>query len=411
MAHWYGTLAAVREIGGRGVEVQVAASAPLRPAAWSRHARGRLACPDEQDSRAHLAWLLEYGRRHPGTALCATSDDLCLLYAAHQRELRDSFLLATPGLEVLRELLDKRRLYAHAARAGLRTPATLFPEDADEAVALAASAPWTPLIKQRTQVFSRTLHKGIAVRDAAHLRSEYQLFRERNRFAEEVLARWPDVDRPMLQEYLPRSSGRIYCISGFLAGRRCATRAARKLLSHPRYLGIGLLFEEAEVVPELEDGLLRLCRSVGYEGLFQCEFLEHEGEYLLIDFNPRFYNYMALDHARGLPLAWLAYLAAIGAQEQLAAAIEEAKPARRDGTVYCYGLGTFTQLRLERLFRRIPAAEPDRWRRWRARAAKVVDPVWAADDPRPVVADALLRLWSMARHPRSFLRANTRRPL
>src|SRR5512138_2121672 len=92
MAHWYGTLAAVREIGSRGVEVQVAASAPMRPAAWSRHARRRLACPDERDARAHLAWLLEYGRRHPGTALCAASDDLCLLYAAHERELRDSFL-------------------------------------------------------------------------------------------------------------------------------------------------------------------------------------------------------------------------------------------------------------------------------------------------------------------------------
>ena len=31
---------------------------------------------------------------------------------------------------------------------------------------------------------------------------------------------------------------------------------------------------------------VRLCRSLGYVGVFQCEFIEHEGEHLLIDFKP-----------------------------------------------------------------------------------------------------------------------------
>jgi D-aspartate ligase len=412
MAHWYGTLAAVREIGRRGVEVQVASPSPFRQAAWSRYAR-RLAAPDERDANGFLRWLLDHGDRNPGLALCATSDDLCFLLAAHQRELRKKFFLHTPGLEVLRQLLDKKLLHQHAEAAGLRTPATLFPADADEAVALAARARWPLLIKQRTQVLSRTLDKGMPVTTAPRLRGSYRAFRRRNRFDPEVLARWPGVDRPMLQEYLPRSSGRIYCLSGFVAAGRSVTRAARKVLSHPRYLGIGLLFEGAEVIPRLEDGVLRLCRSVGYEGIFQCEFLEHDGQHLLIDFNPRFYNYMALDHARGLSQAWLAYLAAAGAREELVEEIERARAVRPGArrTLYCYRLGTWTQLRLERLLGRIPSDEPARWQRWLSGAAAVVDPAWASDDARPGLADALSQLWRLARHPRSFLRANTRQAL
>ncbi len=414
MAHWFGTLAAVRELGRRGIAAHVAASAPLRQASWSRYATRRPSCPSERDARAYLGWLLEYGRRHPGLVLCATSDDLSFLYAAHERELRKSFRLATPGLEVLREVLDKRRLHEHADRVGLRTPATFFPESADDAVARASSAGWVPLIKQRTQVFSRTLDKGLAVRDGGSLRRLYQAFTERNQFDPEVLARWPDVDRPMLQEYLPRSAEGMYCLSGYLAPNgRFATRAARKLLSHPRYLGIGLLFEDAEVVPALEERVIELCRSIGFRGVFQCEFLVHDDEYLLIDFNPRFYNYMAFDHARGLPQAFFDYLCAIGAREELDEELERARsPRPRAGRqLYSYRLGTFIQLRLEALFRRIPRDEPARWRAWGDGAASIVDPAWSPDDPRPALADLLLQLWRLCRHPRSFLRANTSRVL
>src|SRR5581483_10797499 len=136
MAHWYGTLAAVRELGRRGIRVHVAASSPMRQAFWSCYADRRVTCPGERDSNRYLNWLLEYGKRNPGLVLCATSDDICFLHAAHERELRKSFILASPGLGVLRELLDKRRLYHNAERVGLHTPATLFPEDGDDALSL-----------------------------------------------------------------------------------------------------------------------------------------------------------------------------------------------------------------------------------------------------------------------------------
>jgi predicted ATP-grasp superfamily ATP-dependent carboligase len=415
MAHWFGTLAAVRALGRRGIEVHVAASGPLQQAAWSRYAVRRLSSPPAYDASAHIRWLIETGRRNRGAVLCAASDDLCFLYAAHERELRQYFQLATASLDTLRELLDKERLYRNAQRHGLKTPVTLFPADAEEAQKLGAKARFPQLFKLRTQVLSRTLHKGTPVTRPDDLVNAHQRFRSDNPFDPELLTRWPDADRPLLQEYLPLSAQRIYCIEGFIApgGERWATRAVFKVLSHPRYLGIGLLFEHAEPVADLEQRIVRLCRSLGYVGVFQCEFIEHEGAHLLIDFNPRFYNYMAFDHARGLPQAYLAYLHALGANDELNAEIDRAQqvPPHLENLVYCYHLGTWTQLLIERLFRRIPADESKRWRGWHRAATGLVDPAWEPGDPGPGQADVLSQIWSAIRHPRSFLRGNTRRAL
>jgi predicted ATP-grasp superfamily ATP-dependent carboligase len=413
MAHWYGTLAAVRELGRRGIEVYVAESGGLQQASWSRYAARRLSCPDERTVH-YVEWLLNGGHR-PGTVLCRTSDNVAFVHAERHRELAAHFLLATPELPVFREILDKARLHQQAMRVGLRTPRSVYPADAAEAQEFASTLSWPLLIKQRTQVGSRTLHKGTPVPELKALAATYASFRERNRFEPGVLARWPDVDRPMLQEYLPQCSTDIYCLAGFISpdGKHWATRAAHKVLSHPRHLGIGLLFEHVEVDPVLEDRVLRLCRAVGYHGIFQCEFLESKGEHLLIDFNPRFYNYMAFDEARGLPQAYLAYLLAIGAHDELRIELARARSTAPDvqGMIYNDRVGTWTQLSLEHLFHRIPRDERARWKAWRKRAKATVDPVWAGDDIGPGMLDLLRRLWEMGRHPRSFFRGNTSKAL
>ena len=415
MPSWFGTLAAARELGRRGIDVHVAGSESIRLAGWSRFVQRSFSTPPESDLARQRDWLLDYGRRHPQTVLCPANDDFCFLYSLNAKELREYFLCASPGLGVLRELLDKARLHQNAARAGIATPRTAFPVDGANAAALSSGLSFPVLIKQRTQVFSRTSHKGTPVATPSEIPRAYDLFHRRNGFAPEVLARWPGVDMPMLQEYLPSGSSRIHCVAGFLApgGGRWAMRASTKVLSHPRYLGIGLMFEAAELDPELAGRILQLCRSVGFHGLFQCEFLEIEGERLLIDFNPRFYNYMAFDHARGLPQAYLAYLLAIGALGELDRALERAavEPQETRRTLYHYGTGSFIQLTVERLFRVVPRGEKARWARWRATAAATVDPVWAADDRRPWLADLLRQGWRLIRHPRSFFRSNTRRPL
>ena len=63
----------------------------------------------------------------------------------------------------------------------------------------------------------------------------------------------------------------------------------------------------------LVEAIRRLCREVGYFGVFEIEFLRVlDRGWAVIDFNPRFYHQMGFDIARGLPLPIWAYLGASG---------------------------------------------------------------------------------------------------
>ena len=114
---------------------------------------------------------------------------------------------------------------------------------------------------------------------------------------------------PMLQRYHPEAMKKIYSLSGFrdMSGSHIVMRAALKILQQPRHLGIGLCFEEAEVIPDLAQQTIRLCERIGYYGAFELEFIVAQGRMLLIDFNGRFYNQLAFDIARGMDWPRLVY--------------------------------------------------------------------------------------------------------
>ena len=65
--------------------------------------------------------------------------------------------------------------------------------------------------------------------------------------------RFPEMAMPMLQRYHPEAMKKIYSLSGFrdMSGSHIVMQAALKILQQPRHLGIGLCFEEAEVIPDI----------------------------------------------------------------------------------------------------------------------------------------------------------------
>src|SRR5690606_38582891 len=123
-----------------------------------------------------------------------------------------------------------------------------------------------------------------------------------------------DVEGPMLQAFRPEAAQSIYSIAGFIGPEdgQVVTRGALKILQRPRRLGVGLCFEEAPVDPAVLQSLVRLCREVGYFGVFEAELVPENGRLHLLDFNPRFYGQMAFETGRGIPLGYMVWLAATG---------------------------------------------------------------------------------------------------
>ena len=203
------------------------------------------------------------------------------------------------------------------------------------------------------------------------------------------------------------SSESIFTVDGFIdrSGRMVAL-GCNKLLQNPRRLGAGVVFEDAPIPPEIEQGLGRMLAGAGYFGVFDAEFVNDDGRLLLIDMNPRFYNHMAFEIDRGLPLAWLAYLGAAGEDAQLDAAMGEvSRNPRDDIRAYVHRLPTTLLLATQRVAGSMSRDERVRWRRWMAeRSSATIDPATEPGDRIPGVVDAVFHAASFLRHPRAFVR-------
>jgi D-aspartate ligase len=406
--HYYGTLAAVRCLGRTGVPVTLADGHALAPARWSRFVTRRIWCPEPNDAEAFLVWLLAFGAASPGYVLLPSSDEVAWLVAENREALERFYHLPRAPFSAVHGLLDKHALHGHCRAAGIGVPETRFPRSLGEALTDGAELGFPLILKPRTQVLLDSHSKGVLVEEPSELRARFHQFTADNRYHDRIRRRSPGVEWPMLQRYYAGAQESIYGLSGYVdgAGEIACVRATRKVLQRPRRLGVGICFEDAPVDEGSLEGLRALCRRVGYQGVFEVEYIEDGPRRALIDFNPRFYGQMAFDVDRGLPLPRLAYADALGdraAFEALAAGAR-APPLSRP-SAHCHRFFFELMLRGQGLSGRLPAGEERRWRRWwEEHRAAATDAVADAGDPLPWGADVMNHLVHIARHPRSSFR-------
>jgi predicted ATP-grasp superfamily ATP-dependent carboligase len=404
---FYGTVATARCLGERGVRVVLADTRRWQRAAGSRFVAERRICPGVADVDGFVEWLLAFGRERPGHVLFPASDELAWAFALHADLLAPSLVCYVPPRESMTRILDKWRLTEACRAVGFDTPATWCPEGAAEVDALARELRVPVMIKPRSQVLLASGSKGVRVDDPTKLPEAYRRYLAENPSCDALSARDPSLGRPLVQEYRAEAARGIYNVAGFLdrSGRHVVVRASRKILQRPRRLGIGLCFESAPLDPALADGAVRLCRELGYFGIFEIELIESDGRFLLIDMNPRPYSQMAFEIARGVPLPYLAYLDATGQADALARAVAEAQTEPdRAATAYAHTLLLSLVIAGQTLGRPLGGAAPEPWARWLA-DHRLADAVFDRRDPVPALLDAAAHLEHFARHPRSFLRS------
>ncbi len=401
-----GTLAAVRCLGEAGIEVWTASERRLALGAFSSSVSRRERCPSVTRPEELLDWLARFGEANPGAVLYPTCDDYAWLQAVHDERLSKHFPTYSPSEDVLDAVLDKRRLHDHCRAAGIDTPETHFPNTDEEAAALARTMKPPILLKQRTQVLSRTHTKGKIVTRAEDLAPAFQRFVEENAHGRALEERLPNASKPLVQAYYAEGVSGSLLVSGFIdrGGELFVARAARKVLQFPRTLGIALCLEAIELDSALARALRDLCVSVGYYGVFQIELLTAGARHLLIDFNPRYYHYLAFDDARGMALPLMVHAAATGDRETLERLVREAA-TDRGPRAFSYRLQLEELLLVQQISGAMSQDDAGKWRAWYASYdGKLVDAVARSRDRLPAWIDLATRVYDRARHARSFVR-------
>lgn len=404
MPNNHGTLAAARSLGRAGVRVVAADPGSLSITSWSKYTTTQLRCPLVRRSAEFLDWLIAFGSRSERHVLLATCDDTVWLYAKHREQLSRHFHVPQLDVQVLHRLLNKRLMSEQARIAGLDVPQTWFPANDKELEEVANVVRFPVLLKPVTQAFFLPRHKGFNVTNREELLREYAVLCT-HPYGKDVKDYDASVTRPMVQEFYGDASAKgIYSISGYLRGGRVLNPlASRKVLQWPRRLGVGVCFEEATLDEKLVEGVTRLANQVGFNGTFEAEFVQDGDRRLLIDFNPRFYNQMAFDIARGSPLPLLAYEDATG--RDLGTAVTSARNGAVKPRIYVHGSAAGLMLGSQGLSGAMKATELSTWRRWYDRhRGERIDAVHDSEDRAPALLDAALLLKACMRHPQHFLK-------
>jgi D-aspartate ligase len=405
MPSYHGTLAAVRCLGERGVPVVIASSTRATAATWSRYARERTACPDVSRGPTQLInWLEAAGRERPGMVLYPTSDEWAwtLSYAASR--LSRYFAMYSPSIRTLHTLLDKSALHAACTQLSIPTPRTYLPRSADEAAAL-VSRHGPLLLKPRSQAFYDGPGKGAVLAEPSAAASVFRQY-EKAKYPALLLEHGPDLGKPLLQEYLAGGAEETYSVSGFIDrdGRVLARLGSMKTRQTPPRVGVGLEFESAPVQAAALAAVEKLCRHVGYHGVFEVEFVPRDGVPLLVDFNPRYFGQMGFDVARGHCLPWLVQLCATGHEDEARALVLDVPADAPSGFVNRVGLGFELLTSLGQPERALAVAAS----LGRASQRRSADATWSPSDPGPsLAAAASLARWAVC-HPRTMLRLVTR---
>lgn len=412
LGDYYGTLAAARCLGERGIDVALADESRFARTAASKHVKRFIKAPPLADATAFMQWLIHMGPELEGHVLFPASDELVFHFAQHRAELAKYYKMYLPKIDTIFRILNKQRLSEACAKTGVDSPRTWFPRGEEELKSIVSELDCEVILKPKTQIQLRTGVKAAEVPEGADLVASFRAFVKQNPYGRELLAHDPDVVWPMVQAYHRQGAYSIYSLSGFADGtsRLPLVRASRKVLQRPRKLGIGLCFEGITVLPELRERVGALCVELGYEGMFEIEFIEHEGKHLLIDFNPRGYSQMAFEVSRAMPLPYLNYLRAVGDDEafEKERAIADAW-APRGTHVYCHETLLGIVISGQTLASALRGVPSEHWERWvRDHRAELTDAVRSKGDPGPVLVDTLKHLREALRHPRSFLRSFSR---
>lgn len=293
-------LGIARSLGRRGIPVCVLDD-EYSITRFSRYTSHASRVPDLRQGEAVAAALLGLGTRLrlDGWVLYPTRDEIVAGIAQNKRRLGEIYRVPVPDWKTVQYALDKRRTYELAAELLIPTPRTWHPRTIDDLRQIDAEPPFAVKPAIKDQFIYATGAKAWRADNVAELE---RLFTRAGGIVEK--------DQVMVQELIPGDGSFQFAYGAFFRdGQSVGSMVARRRRQHPPEFGRATTFAETVEVPVLRRRSERLLRHIRYYGLAELEYKldPRDGEYKLLDFNPRAWGYHALGGRAGVDFPLLLF--------------------------------------------------------------------------------------------------------
>ncbi len=289
---WRKSLAAVRSLGRRGVEVTVGDSCMLAPSFFSRFCNRRvlypspLARPDE-----FIAYILAALKKTAYQCLMPMEEETLLLICRHKDEISKLTGLLIPEYEKLVFIRNKANMINWALKNKIPCPKTYFVNKLNDIDGIAAEADFPVVIKPRIGSGSRGIR--------------YVKYRE------ELLSVYKEVHEnfsfPLIQEYIPPGGG-AFCLSALFStdSKLKAVFIHKRLREYPITGGPSTL-RESVYHDEIKTLGTKILNLLGWIGVASVEFKIDPRDNIpkLMEINPRFWGSLALSIYAGVDFPYL----------------------------------------------------------------------------------------------------------
>jgi D-aspartate ligase len=300
---WVNGLAAIRSLGRHGLRVVALDHRPYALGFRSRYAEPHLA-PDPLDDEAGFVEAIRAIAAETGDVLPVfpTHDEHLNAIARHADVLGERYRFPFPSWEVLEKIQSKRHQLETAEAVGVPVPRTFHPRSAEEARAAGEAVGFPLVVKPSANVGFRRSQKRQLFRceTAAELEEAYEL---------------AAPHEPMVQEFIPGTPEDMYTLGSYLDrdGQALGLFSGRKLSQTRGFMGSARVGEALWVEEVVEQGLA-LLRALGFHGISQVEVMRdpRDGDYKLLEVNPRLWQWHGLAAACGVDLPWIAYRDLVG---------------------------------------------------------------------------------------------------
>jgi predicted ATP-grasp superfamily ATP-dependent carboligase len=295
------SLAALRSLGRRGVEVHSAGFSWLSQGFYSRYSFGRRSYPDPSlDPNAFVEALIAAVRGGKYDVLLPLHDYTTVLISKHRSEFESFAAVPVASQKVLETARDKAHLAAIAKEIGLDVPVTFCIRSRQELRRAAEKIDYPCVLKPRRGMGARGLSY---VGSPGEIISGYEFVTSAAQKAFQGDCVF-DFSSPVLQEHIPGETHDVCVLCN--RGELRAALTQRRIKTYPATGGRGIVLETTNE-PALVERVLPLLRRLNWHGAGQLEFRldSRDGKAKLIEMNTRFWGALDLSIQAGMDFAYL----------------------------------------------------------------------------------------------------------
>jgi D-aspartate ligase len=276
-----GSIGIARSIGRLGADIHVIGEREGSPLARSRYVQSVAALASSDASPEQLARRIQSDAPPGGALLVPVDDDGAIFVQQYADILQNGYRFPRLADGLVHRIVDKAALSELARSAGVPSPRHAMPATLAELETYLADATFPVVVKRREP----GPWSGPATVRSVEIAKDAETVRD-------LWLRHLVDGRPncVLQEYIPGGAETVWMVNAYVDGDSTVRFAAsgRKLRQSPPSTGatsLGICERNDEVI----NLTTRLVRHIGYRGIVDIgwRFDKRDGEYKLLDFNPR----------------------------------------------------------------------------------------------------------------------------